>query len=170
MFSFMISCKKSDLLSNSFVLIALNAKAINSFDEKDANKRVNERTKERKSAYKLRKKNKYNDEKKNIWNDDDDLEKMKLKKNEKRNKKRNKKRKENVLIAFRLWWCDVLKTRYVFSFSKIYEEYSLYFVLTRWCFRSFSSTFLRDLKFDIANVVEKTFIRTMKEKKIIINN
>ncbi len=58
MLSFMISCKKSNLLSNSFVfsLIVLNAKAINSFDEKNANERVNERTKERKSAYKLRKK------------------------------------------------------------------------------------------------------------------
>jgi hypothetical protein len=59
MLSFIISCKKSNLLNNSFVfsLIALNAKAINSFDEKDernANKRVDERTKERKSAYELR--------------------------------------------------------------------------------------------------------------------
>jgi hypothetical protein len=53
----MISCKKSDLLSNSFVfsLIALNAKAINSFDEKNEDERVDERTKERKSAYELRK-------------------------------------------------------------------------------------------------------------------
>ncbi len=56
MLSFMISCKKSDLLSNSFVLIALNAKTINSFDEKNANERVDERTKERKSVYELRKK------------------------------------------------------------------------------------------------------------------
>ncbi len=58
MLSFMISCKKSNLLSNSFVfsLIALNAKAINSFDEKNANERVDERTKERKSAYELRRK------------------------------------------------------------------------------------------------------------------
>jgi hypothetical protein len=37
-------------------LIALNAKAINSFDEKNANERVDERTKERKSAYELRRK------------------------------------------------------------------------------------------------------------------
>ncbi len=58
MFSFMISCKKSDLLSNSFVfsLIALNAKAINSFDERNENERVDERTKERKNAYELREK------------------------------------------------------------------------------------------------------------------
>jgi hypothetical protein len=38
-------------------LIALNAKAINSFDEKNernANERVDERTKERKNAYELR--------------------------------------------------------------------------------------------------------------------
>jgi hypothetical protein len=35
-------------------LIALNAKAINSFDEKNANERVDERTKERESAYELR--------------------------------------------------------------------------------------------------------------------
>ncbi len=61
MLSFMISCKKSDLLNNSFVfsLIALNAKAINSFDERDernANERVDERTKRRENAYELRKK------------------------------------------------------------------------------------------------------------------
>ncbi len=58
MLSFMISCKKSDLLSNSFVfsLIALNAKAINSFDEKNENERADERTKERESAYELREK------------------------------------------------------------------------------------------------------------------
>ncbi len=56
MLSFMISCKKSYLLSNSFVfsLIALNAKAINSFDEKDENERADERTKERESAYELK--------------------------------------------------------------------------------------------------------------------
>jgi hypothetical protein len=38
-------------------LIALNAKAINSFDEKDernANERIDERTKEREDAYELR--------------------------------------------------------------------------------------------------------------------
>ncbi len=61
MLLFMISCKKSNLQSNSFVfsLIALNAKTINSFDEKnerDVNKRVDEQTKERKNAYELRKK------------------------------------------------------------------------------------------------------------------
>jgi hypothetical protein len=37
-------------------LIALNAKAINSFDERNANERVDERTKERKSVYELREK------------------------------------------------------------------------------------------------------------------
>ncbi len=61
MLSFMISCKKSNLLNNSFLfsLIALNAKAINSFDEeneKNANERVDKRTKERKNAYELRRK------------------------------------------------------------------------------------------------------------------
>ncbi len=60
MLSFMISCKKSNLLNNSFVfsLIVLNAKTINSFDEKDeknANKRIDKRTKERESTYELRK-------------------------------------------------------------------------------------------------------------------
>jgi hypothetical protein len=49
---------KSDLLNNLFVfsLIALNAKAINSFDEKNANERVDERTKERENTYELREK------------------------------------------------------------------------------------------------------------------
>ncbi len=58
MLSFMISCKKSNLLSNSFVfsLIVLNAKAINSFDEKNEDERVDERTKERKNAYELKRK------------------------------------------------------------------------------------------------------------------
>jgi hypothetical protein len=37
-------------------LIVLNAKAINSFDEKDENERVDKRTKKRESAYELRKK------------------------------------------------------------------------------------------------------------------
>jgi hypothetical protein len=35
-------------------LIALNAKAINSFDEKNENERADERTKERENAYELR--------------------------------------------------------------------------------------------------------------------
>jgi hypothetical protein len=35
-------------------LIVLNAKAINSFDEKNENERADERTKERKNAYELR--------------------------------------------------------------------------------------------------------------------
>ncbi len=58
MLSFMISCKKSNLLNNSFVfsLIALNAKAINSFDEKNEDERVDERTKEWESAYELKEK------------------------------------------------------------------------------------------------------------------
>jgi hypothetical protein len=37
-------------------LIVLNAKTINSFDEKNENERVDERTKERKSVYELREK------------------------------------------------------------------------------------------------------------------
>jgi hypothetical protein len=37
-------------------LIVLNAKTINSFDEKNENERVDERTKERKNAYELKKK------------------------------------------------------------------------------------------------------------------
>jgi hypothetical protein len=80
MFSFMISCKKSNLLSNSFVfsLIALNAKAINSLNEKNANERVDEQTKERKSAYELRRRANVM-MKKNIWNDDDDWKRTKLK-------------------------------------------------------------------------------------------
>ncbi len=60
MLSFMISCKKSNLLSNSFVfsLIALNAKAINSFDEKDEDERADERTEGREGAYELKGKTK----------------------------------------------------------------------------------------------------------------
>jgi hypothetical protein len=81
-----------------------------------------------------------------------------------------KKIKKNVLIVIRSWWCDVLKTKCVFSFSKIYEECSSCFISIRRCLRSFSSIFLRDSKFDIANVAEKTLIRTMKKKKIIVNN
>jgi hypothetical protein len=37
-------------------LIALNAKTINSFDEKNENERADERTKERESAYELKEK------------------------------------------------------------------------------------------------------------------
>jgi hypothetical protein len=37
-------------------LIALNAKTINSFDKKNENERADERTKERESAYELKKK------------------------------------------------------------------------------------------------------------------
>jgi hypothetical protein len=36
-------------------LIALNAKAINSFDERNEDEQADERTKERKSAYELKK-------------------------------------------------------------------------------------------------------------------
>jgi hypothetical protein len=79
-----------------------------------------------------------------------------------------KKKKKNVLIAICSWWCDVLKTRCVFSSSKIYEECSSYFVSIRRCFRSFSSTSLRDLRFNIANITEKTSIRTMKKEERII--
>jgi hypothetical protein len=92
------------------------------------------------------------------------------KKSRKRNQRMNerKKEKKSVLIAIRSWWCDVLKTRCVFSFSKIYEECSSYLVSIQRCFRSFSSIFLRDLRFDIANVAKKTSIRTMKRRKKII--
>ncbi len=64
MLSSIISCMKSNSSNDSFVfsLIALNAKTtktINSFDEKNANKRVDERTRERESAYELRKEKTY---------------------------------------------------------------------------------------------------------------
>jgi hypothetical protein len=95
----------------------------------------------------------------------------KRKKSKKKSKNEWKKRKENVLIAIRSWWCDALRTRCVFSSSKIYDECSLCFVSIWQCFRSFSSTFLRDLRFDIANVAEKMSARTMKKKeKIIIDD
>jgi hypothetical protein len=93
----------------------------------------------------------------------------KRKKSKKKSKNEwKKKKKENVLIATRSWWCDVLKTKCVLSFSKIYEECSSYLVSIRRCSRSFSSTSLRDLRFDIANVAEKTSARTMKKRKRII--
>jgi hypothetical protein len=55
---------KSNSSNDSFVfsLIALNAKTtktINSFDEKDANERVDERTRERESAYELKEEKTY---------------------------------------------------------------------------------------------------------------
>jgi hypothetical protein len=91
------------------------------------------------------------------------------KKSKKKSKNEWKKEKEkNVLIAIRSWWCDALKTRCVFSFSKIYEECSSYLVSIQRCRRSFSSIFLQDLRFDIANVAEKTSIWMMKEKEKII--
>ncbi len=175
MFSFMISCKKSDLLSNSFVfsLIALNAKAINSFDEKNENERTDERTKERESAYELKKET-------NVMMKKETYEMMMMMKRKRdqankkeRSKKKSKnewkkKKKKSVLIATRSWWCDALKTKCVLSFSKIYEECSSYLVSIRRCFHSFSSTSLRDLRFDIANVAEKTSVRTMKKKERII--
>ncbi len=177
MLSFMISCKKSNLLSNSFVfsLIALNAKTINSFDEKNENERVDERTKERKNAYELKKKA-------NVMMKRETYEMMmmikekrnqanKRKKSKKKSKNEWKKKKKNALIAIRSWWCDVLKTKCVFSSSKIYEECSSCLVSIRRCSRSFLSTSLRDLRFDIANVAEKTSIRTMKkEEKIIVDD
>jgi hypothetical protein len=87
-----------------------------------------------------------------------------------RNQKMNekKKNKKSVLIATRSWWCDVLETRCVSSSSKIYEECSSCLISIRRCFRSFSLTSLRDLKFDIANVAEKTSIQTMKKREKII--
>ncbi len=64
MLSSIISCMKSNSSNDSFVfsLIALNAKTtktINSFDEKDANERVDERTRERESAYELKEEKTY---------------------------------------------------------------------------------------------------------------
>jgi hypothetical protein len=175
MFSFMISCKKSNLLSNSFVfsLIVLNAKAINSFDEKNENERADERTKERENAYELKKKTNVMMKEKHMkwwwWWKENEIKQTK-KESRKRNQRMNekKKKKKSVLIATRSWWCNALKTRCVSSFSKIYEECSSCLILIQRCFRSFSSTSLRDLRFDIANVAEKTSIRTMKRRKRII--
>jgi hypothetical protein len=93
MLSFMISCKKSNLLNNSFVfsLIALNAKTINFFDERDANERVDERTKERKNAYELRKKA-------NVMMKKRTYEMMMMieKKRDQANKKRNRRRNQKM--------------------------------------------------------------------------
>ncbi len=93
MFSFMISCKKSDLLNNSFVfsLIVLNAKAINSFDERNEDERVDERTKKRKSAYELKKKA-------NVMMKKETYEMMmmmKKKRNQTNKKKKSKKKSKN---------------------------------------------------------------------------
>ncbi len=90
MLSFMISCKKSDLLSNSFIfsLIALNAKAINSFDEKNANERVNERTKERESAYELRRET-------NVMMKERTYEMMMMIEKERNQRKKSKKKSKN---------------------------------------------------------------------------
>jgi hypothetical protein len=95
MLSFMISCKKSSLLSNSFVfsLIALNAKAINFFDEKNENERADERTKKRKNAYELKKKT-------NVMMKKKTFEMMMMMKerrnqaNKKKNRRRNQKMKK----------------------------------------------------------------------------
>ncbi len=175
MLSFMISCKKSDLLSNSFVfsLIALNAKAINSFDEKDGNERADERTKGRESAYELRKKTKMMMKREHMkwwwWWKEDEIKQTK-ERDRRRNQRMNerKRKKESALVATRSWWCDVLETRCVLSSSKIYEECSSYLVSIRRCLRSFSSASLRDLGSDIANVAEKTSARTMKREERII--
>ncbi len=93
MLSFMISCKKSNLLSNSFVfsLIALNAKAINSFDERNENERVDERTKERKSAYELKEKINVMMKKKTY----EMMMMMKRKRDQANKKKRSKKKSKN---------------------------------------------------------------------------
>ncbi len=86
----MISCKKSNLLSNLFVfsLIVLNAKTINSFDEKNANERVDERTKERESAYELRKKINVMMRKRTY--------KMMMMIEKKRNQKKNRKKNQKI--------------------------------------------------------------------------
>ncbi len=93
MFSFMISCKKSNLLSNSFVfsLIALNAKTINSFDEENENERVDERTKKRKSAYELRKRTNVMMKKRTY----EMMMMMKKKHNQANKKKKSKKKSKN---------------------------------------------------------------------------
>jgi hypothetical protein len=83
-------------------LIALNTKAINSFDEKNANERIDERTKERESAYELRRETNVMMKKK--------IYKMMMlmmikrnqankKKKSKKKSKNEKKKNENVLIA-----------------------------------------------------------------------
>jgi sugar-specific transcriptional regulator TrmB len=97
-------------------------------------------------------------------------QKKKSKKKSK-NEWKKKKKEKSALIASRSWWCDASETRCVLSSSKIYEECSSYFVSTRRCLRSFSSALLRDLKSDIANVVEETSTQTMKEtEKISVDN
>jgi FKBP-type peptidyl-prolyl cis-trans isomerase len=87
-------------------LIVLNAKTINSFDEKNEDERLDERTKERKSAYELRKKINVM-MKKRTYEIMMMMKKKRDQANKKKNRKRNqrmnekKKRKKNVLIATR---------------------------------------------------------------------
>jgi hypothetical protein len=72
-------------------LIALNAKTINSFDEKNENERVDERTKERKNAYELK-------EKINVMMKKEIYEMMmmmKKKRNQANKKRRSKKKSKN---------------------------------------------------------------------------
>jgi hypothetical protein len=89
----MISCKKSNLLNNSFVfsLIVLNAKAINFFNEKNENERVDERTKKRKSAYELRKRTNVMMKKRTY----EMMMMMKKKHNQANKKKKSKKKSKN---------------------------------------------------------------------------
>jgi hypothetical protein len=69
-------------------LIALNAKAINSFDEKNANERVNERTKERESAYELRRET-------NVMMKERTYEMMMMIEKERNQRKKSKKKSKN---------------------------------------------------------------------------
>jgi hypothetical protein len=72
-------------------LIALNAKAINSFDERNENERVDERTKERKSAYELKEKINVMMKKKTY----EMMMMMKRKRDQANKKKRSKKKSKN---------------------------------------------------------------------------
>jgi hypothetical protein len=72
-------------------LIVLNAKAINSFDEKNENERADERTKKRENAYELKKKT-------NVMMKERTYEvmmMMKEKRDQANKKKRSKKKSKN---------------------------------------------------------------------------
>jgi hypothetical protein len=72
-------------------LIVLNAKAINSFDEKDENERADERTKERKNAYELRKETNVMMKRKTY----EMMMMMKKKRNQANKRKKSKKKSKN---------------------------------------------------------------------------
>jgi hypothetical protein len=72
-------------------LIVLNAKAINSFDEKNENERVDQRTKKRKNAYELRKKANVMMKKKTY----EMMMMMKRKRNQINKKEKSKKKSKN---------------------------------------------------------------------------